>query len=225
MKGFTIFQVLKYGSKTCAWSSEIMVCPQLEYVGPTKAEMLVGPSQYRPHFERQRQADFPRETAKARKEVTDRWQHRLERRLAKQCKPWLKKDDAAVRGFASLGWLDYEPAINQQIKQMAVEDSKFRLADLCQADERYLRIFVEAKLRERCLLRRRVRPEPPAQRSQTALAFLHASSQTLDTSQTLLGDGLGAQLSDGLEADQLGDGLEALSPDAMKRLLEQTSCF
>lgn len=40
MQGISIFQTLKYGSKNSAWPSASMVCPGLQYVGPTKQDLL-----------------------------------------------------------------------------------------------------------------------------------------------------------------------------------------
>ncbi|KAL8973191.1 MAG: hypothetical protein Q9197_002454 [Variospora fuerteventurae] len=162
MQGFSIFQRLKYGSRNSAWASASMVCPQLQYVGPTKEDLL----------------DQVWDAGNA-------WARKKEHKAKSKFNGKTSKDNEMYTAFKNIGWTEYEPLAKREIEKImgsskAVslvtilaagclftnDSQKFRLADLTVADPRYLRQYFQSKLQEYCPDRRTVEPEPPAVESQ-----------------------------------------------------------
>ncbi|KAL8655774.1 MAG: hypothetical protein Q9210_000662 [Variospora velana] len=170
MQGFSIFQTLKYGSRNSAWASASMVCPRLQYVGPTKEDLLESVQEYRPLWKQAYRQTHPQDTpGQAQKK-----EHKVKSKFDGKT----PKDNEMYTAFKNIGWMEYEPLAKREIEKIMGSSKaaslrndpsrllKFRLADLTVADPRYLRQYFQAKLQEYCLDRRTVDPETPAVESQ-----------------------------------------------------------
>ncbi|KAL9014040.1 MAG: hypothetical protein Q9173_001290 [Seirophora scorigena] len=152
MQGFTIFQALKYGSKNAAWSSKAMVCPQLEYAGPTRQDLKDSPRFFRPYWEAQFRADYPDATDREVEKNADRWLRSTKTKVNRKFGKHTKKDNETLKSFERLGWLDYEPMVKKEVNLIigAEFGGKFRIADMTVVDLHYLRHFIEGKLHKKC---------------------------------------------------------------------------
>ncbi|KAL8941395.1 MAG: hypothetical protein Q9216_002273 [Gyalolechia sp. 2 TL-2023] len=115
MGGFTIFQTLKYGSKNSAWASRMMVCPQLEYCGPLKQDLLESVGLHRRQWEAQYAADHPGVAKDVADRDADRWYSKMDKKIKGKFSHHTKKDSEVVRSFQKLGWLDHEPLVKKEI--------------------------------------------------------------------------------------------------------------
>lgn len=152
MGGFTIFQTLKYGSKNSAWASGIMVCPQLEYCGPLKSDLLESVTRQSPHQRAQMIAKDPNASSAKIDEQMGRWQEKKDRKVRRKCSHSTKKDMEIMRGFQKLGWLDHEPLVSREINLIigSKKPAKFRMANMTEVHISHLQRFIEAKLSKRC---------------------------------------------------------------------------
>ncbi|KAL8933315.1 MAG: hypothetical protein Q9211_005849 [Gyalolechia sp. 1 TL-2023] len=166
MGGFTIFQTLKYGSKNSAWASKMMVCPQLEYCGPLKQDLMESARLYRPQWEAQYLADHPGVTKLVADRDADYWQRKMDRKIKCKFMHHTKKDSEIKRSFDKLGWLDHEPLIKHEIDLIigSIHPAKFRMADMTQVNILHLQRFIESKLLKRCANRAPVEIPPPVAR-------------------------------------------------------------
>ncbi|KAI4113262.1 MAG: hypothetical protein LQ345_005715 [Seirophora villosa] len=152
MQGFTIFQALKYGSKNAAWGSKAMVCPQLEYAGPTRQDLKDSPRFFRPYWEAQFRADYPDATDREVEKNADRWLRRTKTKVNRKLGKHTMKDKESLKSFERLGWLDHEPMVKKEVNLIigAEFGGKFRIADMTVVDLYYLRHFIEGKLHKKC---------------------------------------------------------------------------
>ncbi|KAG7009733.1 hypothetical protein G7Y79_00001g000050 [Physcia stellaris] len=183
--GFSIFQVLKYGSKTSAWANAISVCPQLSWQVDYKT--------HHPH------ATDAQVTAAA-----DVWQKKTKRAMNGKLTALKKKDQDTVRGFRSIGWLEDENLIRREIRLMEKEASVFRLANMAQAGTAYVRQFVEAKISELCSTRVDVQQPLARPLSPITQVFRDVSSQ-VETQPYL-----NAVMNPGIVSNNQGDSLEVM---------------
>ena len=116
--GFSIFQVLKYGSRTSAWVSPISVCPKLRYVGPTVEDLTNSPVLLRPKWEEQYRLDNPHAGNAAVKTAADTWQRETVKKIEGKFTALTKKDKETLRSFEKLGWLQEEPLVRREITDM-----------------------------------------------------------------------------------------------------------
>lgn len=116
--GFSIFQCLKYGSKTSAWVSPISVCPQLEYAGPTVMDFNASAALFRPHWEVQYKQGKPHATDAQVKTAGDSWQKTTEQQINDKLTSLTSKDKQTLTSFKKLGWLEHEDVIQKEIAAM-----------------------------------------------------------------------------------------------------------
>ena len=145
-QGIQIFQILKYGGSASAWASEIQVCPQLIWAGPSKRELLDSPRVYQTEYEKQYRLDYPNKTDDLVESAVNKWREERSAHIHRKLVSASKQDRELMKGFERLGWLEHEQELKQEIQLMLREPSKFRLADLSQVNVRYLRIFIQSKL-------------------------------------------------------------------------------
>lgn len=115
MQGFTIFQTLKYGSKNAAWGSKAIVCPQLEYAGPTRQDLKDSPRFFRPYWEAQCRVDYPDATDQEVERGAERWLRRTKTKVNRKFGKHTKKDEEILISFEKLGWLDHEPMVKKEV--------------------------------------------------------------------------------------------------------------
>ncbi|KAL8735434.1 MAG: hypothetical protein Q9166_000980 [cf. Caloplaca sp. 2 TL-2023] len=166
MSGFTIFQTLKYGSKNSAWASKSMICPQLEYAGPTIEDLKDSTRIHRPRWEAQYREDYPGASMADVKKQADRWQRNHGNKINAKFRKATLKDMQTLVSFQKLGWLEHEPEVHREVRLITglLRGSKFRLADMTIVDLDYLRTFVENKLQKKCRNRAAVTVLPPVPR-------------------------------------------------------------
>jgi len=116
--GYSIFQCLKYGSKTSAWVSPISVCPQLEYAGPTVADLKASTALFRSQWEVEYREGKPRATNAQVKKAADTWQKATEQQINDKLTDLTSKDKQTLTSFKKLGWLEHEDVIRQEIAAM-----------------------------------------------------------------------------------------------------------
>ncbi|KAL8731919.1 MAG: hypothetical protein Q9181_004130 [Wetmoreana brouardii] len=116
--GYSIFQCLKYGSRTSAWVTPISVCPQLRYVGPTLEDLKDSAKLFRTTWEKQHRADHVRATDAEVNRAADKWQATAEKLIKAKLTDFTKKDKETFRSFDKLGWLVREDLIRQEIAAM-----------------------------------------------------------------------------------------------------------
>ena len=126
--GYSIFQCLKYGSRTSAWVSPISVCPQLRYVGPTVRDLKQSPVVFRPKWIAQYRFDLPHATNAQVEKAADTWQSQSTRKVEGKLTHLTKKDKQTLTCFERLGWLQYEPLIRQEITLMKEGNGVSRLS-------------------------------------------------------------------------------------------------
>ncbi|KAL9595376.1 MAG: hypothetical protein Q9219_006478 [cf. Caloplaca sp. 3 TL-2023] len=206
MQGFTIFQTLKYGSRASAWASAIMVCPRLQYVGPTKKDLLDSVKNYRS------QLANPDSTEDEVRHHTDRWSAKADHKVKSKFDRCTPKDMEVMKSFESLGWLEHEPLAKREVDLvMAPGKAKFRLADLAQVDVRYIRQYFQTKLQQCYTNRPAAKVEPPAVRSQDLPS--QATSWARDMTVTQRGSTIEAdEFADVADLSQGRTGSESMAP-------------
>lgn len=116
--GYSIFQCLKYGSRTSAWVSPISVCPQLEYAGPTVEDLKASAARFRSHWEVRYKEGKPRATDAQIKKAADTWQEIAEEQINEKLTGLTSKDKQTLTSFKKLGWLAHEDVIRGEIAAM-----------------------------------------------------------------------------------------------------------
>lgn len=116
--GYTIFQCLKYGSRTSAWVSPISVCPQLVYAGPTIEDLKVSAARFRSLWEVQYKEGKPNATDAQVKTAADTWQKTTEQQINDKLTSLTSKDKQTLTSFKKLGWLAHEDVIQGEIAAM-----------------------------------------------------------------------------------------------------------
>ena len=159
--GFHIFSVLKYGCRSSAWASEIQTCPQLQWIGPSRKDLVKSPANYLPQWEVQYRADHPRASDDDVKKESENWKAQLASRIDQKFVRTYQKDKEMYRGFQRTGWLSHEPAIRRELDLMLRQDSKFRVADLALVNAGYLQMFMEAKIAKKTPLMTQVEKSVP----------------------------------------------------------------
>ena len=94
----------------------------------------------------QYRSDFSRKSDEEVAKAVGAWQNQMCNKLEKKFVKATKKDRDIVRAFERLGWLEHEPKLRDEVRQMLEAPSKFRLADLSQVNVRYLRMFMHKKV-------------------------------------------------------------------------------
>ncbi|KAI4274807.1 MAG: hypothetical protein LQ337_003656 [Flavoplaca oasis] len=166
MGGFSIFQTLKYGSKNQAWGSKNMVCPRLEYAGPTRQDLRDSVRRYRPQWVDQYKINHPSDTDAQVGERAAKWAKSMRTKIGGKFSKHTAKDLEKFRSFEKLGWLELEPAVKREVNLTigAKIAGKFRTAALTTVSLDYPRIFIETKLRQKCPNRGAVSFPAPAAR-------------------------------------------------------------
>ena len=179
LQGLQIFQALKYGCNSSAESNHIMVCSKLQWAGPTKRELLASPQDYFSREEAQWRADHPGQTPDQIEMRMTAWRTEQQAKIGKQFQKLSKVDQRLLRAIKRVGWLAYEPEIEQEIEQMESEAGKFRFADLAQVDVRYIRTFLQQKISawSTATMSEAQQAEPLVQRSPTSLRYRAVESQ------------------------------------------------
>ena len=146
-QGLHIYKVLKTGSAQQAESSRIMVCPRLQWAGPSRKEFLASPVECAPG----KRAQYIKDNKKTKGEVDAymaKWERETLGKLEKKLQPANKTDKSLMKGLRDCGWLDSEPAIKDELEEMLEKKSKFRLANLTDVTGQYLREFMDNKVAE-----------------------------------------------------------------------------
>ncbi|KAL8978028.1 MAG: hypothetical protein Q9205_006296 [Flavoplaca limonia] len=166
MGGFSIFQTLKYGSKNQAWGSQNMVCPRLEYAGPTRQDLRDFVRMYRPQWVDQYKINHLSDTDAQVGERAAKWAKSMRTKIGGKFSKHNAKDLEKFRSFEKLGWLELEPAVKREVNLAigAKIAGKFRTAALTTVSLDYPRIFIETKLRQKCPNRAAVSFPAPAAR-------------------------------------------------------------
>lgn len=164
-QGFHIFSILKYGCRSTAYLSEIQVCPQLQFAGPTLADYLQSPAAFRPEWEEQHQADNPRFSPDEITAAAEQWEARQGRRLPKKLVRADQTDRSLYKGFERTMWLQHEPIVHAELETMLHQPAKFRIADMAQVHNRYLLSFLEATVAKASPTSKPMKKRAPARRS------------------------------------------------------------
>lgn len=144
--GLQIFQVLKYGSKQNAESNRIMICPRLQWAGPSKEDLLTSPTTFYASHEAQHKLDNPRAGPAAVERAMVEWKEKMDRQIPKKLIEASDKDHALAKGLNSLGWLKYETSLADELGEMLNGKSMFRLADLAHVGNGFIHLFVQQKV-------------------------------------------------------------------------------
>lgn len=175
--GIDIFKTLKYGSKKSAWVTDISICPQLTWVGPTYQQYLDVPQSFR----QQHMADYriahPQASEDGVNQEADKCEKQARRDMKSKLVPLKKKQKEMVRAFQTGGWLVHEPVIRAELDIMQREPGQFRFANLAEIDLRCLFQHVETTLVAKCSERVQV-PMQSAALSTQARTFANAPSQS-----------------------------------------------
>ena len=115
MGGYSIFQTLKYGSKNQVWGSQNMVCPRLEYAGPTRQDLRDSVRMYRPQWVDQYRINHPSDTDAQVAERAARWAKSMRTKIGGKFSKHTAKDSEKFRSFEKLGWLELEPAVKREV--------------------------------------------------------------------------------------------------------------
>ena len=182
-QGFHIYKVLKTGSAQQAESSKIMVCPRLQWAGPSKKELLASPSECAPGKRAQYEKDNEKKTKGEVDAYMAKWRRETRAKLEKKLQPANKTDATLMKGFRDCGWLDSEPAIKAELEEMLEQPSKFRLANLTDFNGQYLRIFMDNKVAELAVetVRQPEKEMPVVKTSTQDQKWLKASSQAMSS--------------------------------------------
>ena len=98
VQGIHIFLTLKHGARTTAYASDIMVCPRLQWVGPTMQGLL----------------DHHRKTH----DNTAIWPSREAILLAKMSKKLTRTDRSLLKGIKGLDVLQHEPILKTEVPRI-----------------------------------------------------------------------------------------------------------
>ena len=215
--GIDIFKTLKYGSKKSAWVTDISICPQLTWVGPTYQQYLGMPHSFRPQHMADYRAAHPQASEDRVDQEAGKWEKQARRDMKSKLVPLKKKEKEMVRAFQTGGWLVHEPVIQEELDIMQREPAQFRFANLAEVELRCLLQYVETTLVEKCSERVQV-PMQSAALSTQAQAFAQAPSQSQlmsgqDPSQVLATPQLPEQES--MSADDIFAELLALDVEAI----------
>ncbi|KAL8792378.1 MAG: hypothetical protein Q9195_004991 [Heterodermia aff. obscurata] len=176
--GIDVFKTLKYGSKQSAWVTDISICPQLTWVGPTYQQYLDVPQAFRQQHIADYKVAHPRASEEEVNQDASKWEKQAKRDMKSKLVPINKKQKEMVRAFETGGWLIHEPVIQDELERMLKEPAQFRFANLAEIDVRYLRQCVETVLVTYCAGRVRVPTQSAAALSTQAQAFANAPSQS-----------------------------------------------
>ena len=125
-----------------------MVCPRLQWAGPSRKEFLASPSVCASGKRAQYGKDNKRKTKGDVDAYMAKWKSDTRRKLEKKLQPANKTDRTLMKGFRDCGWLQSEPAIKDELEEMLEKTSKFRLANLTDVTGQYLREFMDNKVAE-----------------------------------------------------------------------------
>ncbi|MDI1489999.1 MAG: hypothetical protein OHK93_001198 [Ramalina farinacea] len=178
-QGFHIYKVLKTGSAQQAESNKSMVCPRLQWAGPSRKELLASPLECAPGKKAQYEQDNRKKTKGEVEAYMAKWKRETRGKLEKKLQPANKTDKSLMKGFRDCGWLDSEPAIKDELEEMLVKTSKFRLANLTDVTGQYLREFMDNKVAEFAteMLRQPAKEMPIFEQSPQAEKWQKATSQ------------------------------------------------
>ncbi|KAL8899133.1 MAG: hypothetical protein Q9207_006351, partial [Kuettlingeria erythrocarpa] len=123
MQGFQIFQTIKYGSKSAAWASASMVCPRLQYVGPTKQDLLKSVAAYEPQWRIAYRQAYPDASPQELWNAGLAWRKKMETKVRSKFAKHVPKDREVLQAFESIGWMAHEPLARREI-DLIMGDSK-----------------------------------------------------------------------------------------------------
>lgn len=145
--GFQIYSNLKYGSVNKSYCSHISVCPRLQWVGPTKADLIASPAGYKEEKRELHRVHHPNQSETEVTRILDAWEKAHSDRIQAKLSPADDRDRASVRGWRQKDWLQHEPAVDAAVADMLVSRSKFRLADIAVVGVPYLKLFIKQRFR------------------------------------------------------------------------------
>jgi DNA topoisomerase VI subunit A len=113
--GFQIYNNLKYGSNDRAYCSHISVCPRLQWVGPTKADLIASPAGYKEEKRKLHKAHHPNQSEAEVARILDAWEKAHSERIQAKLSRVNYCDQSLVRGWQRKDWLQYEPKVKAAV--------------------------------------------------------------------------------------------------------------
>ena len=145
--GFGIYSVLKYGSAGQAFCSPTVVCPRLQWVGPTKADLEASPADFKEQYRQQYALDHPHQSEEAVAAVVDAWEQKQAQKIEHKYDKVTRCDKTKIVGWKNKGWLQHEsPIVQSEVEAMIAGRTKFRLADMAVVGIPFLRQYIEQKV-------------------------------------------------------------------------------
>ena len=95
-----------------------MVCPRLEYAGPTRDDLKDSPRLFRPHWEARFRASHPEADDRMVEDRSHRWQKHMKSKVKRKFRVCTKTDHQTKKSFDKLGWLRQEPLVNRALNVM-----------------------------------------------------------------------------------------------------------
>lgn len=175
--GFQIYSNLKYGSNDKSYRSHISVCPRLQWVGPTKADLVASPAGYKEEKRELHRVHHPNQSETEVTRILDAWEQAHSDRVQAKLSPADDRDRALARGWDRKDWLQYEPAVDAAVEDMLANRSKFRLADIAVVGVPYLKLFITQQVQIASPIRV-IEPILPSLRSPVGQRFALLPSQT-----------------------------------------------
>lgn len=144
--GFQIYSNIKYGSNDKSYRSHISVCPRLQWVGPSKADLVASPAGYKGEKRELHRVHHPNQSETEVTRILDAWEQAHSKRIQAKLSLADDRDRALVRGWERKGWLQYEPDVDAAVDDMLAGRSKFRLADIAVVGVPYLKLFIKQQV-------------------------------------------------------------------------------
>lgn len=145
-EGVQIFYNLKYGTMTSAWCNQTEVCPKLQWVGPSREDLLESPAAFKALHEAQFRREQPHQSDDNVIKAMEDWESKMSKKLHNKLVKSTKRDRSLFAGFSKAGWLDYEPELKAELEMMLESASKFRLADLTQVGYLHATLYLRSKV-------------------------------------------------------------------------------
>ncbi len=113
--GFQIYSNIKYGSNDKSYRSHISVCPRLQWVGPTKADLIASPAGYKEEKRKLHKAHHPNQSEAEVARILDAWEKAHSERIQAKLSRLNDCDQSLVRGWQRKDWLQYEPKVKAAV--------------------------------------------------------------------------------------------------------------
>lgn len=184
-QGVDIYKVLKTGSAQQAESNRTMVCPRLQWVGPTRQDLIDSPKKGLESQRKQYKAGHPRASDKDVDTALQRWKADKAQKVQRKFQAATTTDRRLMKSFEKSGWLTAEPEMAAELEEMLAKNSKFRLADMTEVNPDYLSVFIDAKVADFCTQRQKPRAPLGPILTPERQEWLAAQSQSQGRSSSL----------------------------------------